>query len=731
MLGRLYSLATGRRSRWAVIVAWVAVAAALLPLHSKLQAEAEDESDTFLVRGSQSAEVDRLLDERFDFGSDVATVIVYDLPDGGDIFRYGERINEDARALCREGVLPDVRAVITPFELACGDISQSIGPETGPASTGLEGDAAITTVLTTSEDTERVVANVETIREVVAQGLEAEPELRAYVTGQGGFDADRARAVEGINETLMTITAILIITLLLAIYRSPVAAAVPLLVVGVAYFVAAGITWGLVSAGLTSISGQTTAILIVLMFGAGTDYCLLLVSRYREELAEGAPPAVAVERAARPAGATIVTSGSIVIAAMLALALADFNATREMGPILALGVAVTLLASLTLLPAVLAALGRWTFWLAPRARRERPGLWARAARLVQTRPVAVAAAVTAVLVAGCLGNLGGRETLTFADQFRGKQPDSVRGQEVIRAKFPPGRAAPLDLVLSQEISGPVISGLNELDELERVDWSAGSGALDEDPEVPIGELVLAEAHLRVDPLSDRARDQVPGIRAELDRLVDEARAGVTLDEEPVAALGGFAAESYDTAQAMRRDALIIVPVALLVILAIMFLVFRALITALYVVVTVILSFGCALGLSSLAFTHLLGQPASDPSLAIFAFIFLVGLGVDYNVFLLGRIREERERGLSASEAVGAGLRRTGGVITGAGLILAGTFGALMALELEALFQVGFAVALGLLIDTFLVRALLVPAIAVWLGDRAWRPTFSRFPAKAV
>jgi len=416
---------------------------------------------------------------------------------------------------------------------------------------------------------------------------------------------------------------------------------------------------------------------------------------------------------------------------MLALALADFNATREMGPILALGVAITVLASLTLLPAVLAALGTRAFWLAPRARRERPGIWARAARLVEARPVAVAAAVTAVLVGGCLGNLEGRETLTFADAFRGDEPDSVRGQEVIRAKFPPGRTAPLDLVLSQEISGPVISGLNELEEFERVDWSAGSGALDEDPEVPIGELVLAEAHLRVDPLSDRARDQIPVIREELGRLVERAKADVGFDGEPVAALGGFAAESYDTAQAMRRDALIIVPVALLLVMAIMFFVFRALATALYVVATVLLSFGCALGLSSLAFTHLFGQPASDPSLAIFAFIFLVGLGVDYNVFLLSRIREERERGLPAAEAVGAGLTSTGGVITGAGLILAGTFGALMALELEALFQVGFTVALGLLIDTFLVRALLVPAIAVRLGERAWRATFSRSPAKAV
>jgi len=311
---------------------------------------------------------------------------------------------------------------------------------------------------------------------------------------------------------------------------------------------------------------------------------------------------------------------------MLALALADFNATREMGPILALGVAITVLASLTLLPAVLAALGTRAFWLAPRARRERPGIWARAARLVEARPVAVAAAVTAVLVGGCLGNLEGRETLTFADAFRGDEPDSVRGQEVIRAKFPPGRTAPLDLVLSQEISGPVISGLNELEEFERVDWSAGSGALDEDPEVPIGELVLAEAHLRVDPLSDRARDQIPVIREELGRLVERAKADVGFDGEPVAALGGFAAESYDTAQAMRRDALIIVPVALLLVMAIMFFVFRAPATALYVVATVLLSFGCALGLSSLAFTHLFGQPASDPSLAIFAFIFLVALG---------------------------------------------------------------------------------------------------------
>jgi RND superfamily putative drug exporter len=225
------------------------------------------------------------------------------------------------------------------------------------------------------------------------------------------------------------------------------------------------------------------------------------------------------------------------------------------------------------------------------------------------------------------------------------------------------------------------------------------------------DLALSEAYLSLDPFSQAAPDSVPAIRAAARAAA--APGGAVL-------VGGEVAEAYDMQQALARDTRLIVPITLVLILLILAGLLRAIVMPLYVIATVILSFGFALGASSLLFTHVLGQPASDPSLALFAFIFLVALGVDYNVFLLARIREEREH-LGTEAAVAAALERTGGIITSAGLVLAATFAVLMALELEALFQVGFVVALGLLVDTFLVRALLVPALAILLGERNWWP----------
>ena len=415
-------------------------------------------------------------------------------------------------------------------------------------------------------------------------------------------------------------------------------------------------------------------------------------------------------RATERTGPAILSAGTIVVAAMLVLGLADFNATREMGPILALGVAIMVVAGLTLLPAILAALGRRAFWPAvPRVEagpRPTPAVWRRVSRLVGRHPASTAAIVALVLVAGAFGSLGGREPLGFAEAFR-DPPESVRGEQVITERFIPGRAAPLNVITAFEAREPVIAALTTgrdtpVAEMYLMARLAAAGRA--------SELALSEAYLALDPFSDAAADAIPGLRETARRA-----AGGT----PVL-IGGEVAETYDTRQALARDTRLIVPIALVLVLIILALLLRAIVMPLYVIATVILSFGFALGVSSLVFTHLLDQPASDPSLPLFAFIFLVALGVDYNVFLLARIREERADH-PTEEAVTIALQRTGGVITSAGLVLAATFSVLMAVPLEALFQIGFVVALGLLADTFLVRALLVPALAVRLGERNWWP----------
>ncbi len=522
------------------------------------------------------------------------------------------------------------------------------------------------------------------------------------MTGEAGFEADRSAAVEGIDETLLAVTGVALLLLLLAIYRSPVVAVVPLVVVILAYLVAAGVTFGLVEAGLTSISGQTTAILIVLMFGAGTDYCLLIVARYRDELRAGDAPQAAMTRTTVHTGPAILSAGAIVVVAMLTLALADFNATREMGPILALGVAIMVAAGLTLLPAILAATGR----VAP-ARSSGSPLWRSIGERVRRRPGAIAAAVTLLLLAGALGNLEGREPLSFSEAFR-DPPESVEGQRLIGERFIPGRAAPTQIVTGFDAAPAVIDGVTRapgrpVQEAYLMERSIESAA------PPLG---LADAYLTEDPFSDAAADAIPGLRS-------AARAAAPGEEVLV---GGETAEAYDTREALARDTLLIVPITLALVLLVLGILLRAVVMPLYVMATVVLSFAFALGASSLLFTHVLGQPGSDASLTLFAFIFLVALGVDYNVFLLARIREERAQGATTENAVTAALERTGGVITSAGLVLAVTFGVLMALPLESLFQVGFVVALGLLADTFLVRALLVPALAIRVGERSWWPS---------
>src|SRR5919108_186839 len=413
-----------------------------------------------------------------------------------------------------------------------------------------------------------------------------------------GREADRSEAVKSIDETLLIVTCAVLVLLLLAIYRSPFVALVPLAVVGVAYVVAGGLTYLLVEAGVTGGSGQTTAILIVLMFGAGTDYCLLIVARFRDELRRTADVGEAMSRATRRTGPAILSAGG-------------------------------------------------------------------------------------VLGGGVLG--GG---------------------------FSPGRAAPRGVGTDFDAKGRVIAALTEGRDtpVQEMYLSAASVPPNGGTRPEDSELALADAYLRIDPFSDAATDAVPELREK----AREAAGG-----RPVL-IGGEVAEAFDTREALARDTSLIVPISLALILIILALLLRAVVMPLYVVATVILSYGFALGVSSLIFTHVMDQPASDPSLPVFTFIFLVALGVDYNVFLLARIREERS-GRDTASAVTTALERTGGVITSAGLVLAATFSVLMALPLEALFQVGFVVALGLLADTFLVRALLVPSLAVLLGERNWWP----------
>jgi RND superfamily putative drug exporter len=654
-----------------VIAAWLLAALVAIPFQSKLAALASDESDAFKDRAAESTRVDELIDRRFKGGSETTAVVVY-TRDGPLTPADRERVASDVQALCNPMQIRDVARVITPVQLGCGELPPITPPPSSPIKAVSEDQTTqLTTVWTRADATETVVKDVAAMRAIIP-----DPEskgLRAYVTGEAAFAADQSLALEGIDETLLAVTLALVIVLLLAIYRSPIVALVPVFLVGIAYVVAAALVYAAAKAGLYQATGQATAILIVLMFGAGTDYCLLLLARYREEFGKPDAMAIALTRTA-PA---IVSAGAIVVVVMLVLSVADYNATRWMGPVLAIGTAVTVLAGVTLLPALMATLGRRAF---PKHRKT-SRLWPRIGTLVHDKPVALAAGVLVILIAGALGNLSDRGTLDFSEQFR-NPPESVEGLRRLQEKFPPGQAGPVDVVMSSRTVAealPVVGATFA--------YSTDLVAFSED-----GNLALIRVTLDQDPFTEAATEVIPRIRALARR------------HDPGALVGGPTAEALDSRTRLSADARIIVPLALACVFVIVAILLRSLVAPLYVIATVVLSFAFALGVSALLFAE------SDPAQPLFTFVFLVALGVDYNIFLIARMREEGE--------VIRALERTGGVITSAGLILAGTFCTLLATELQSLFQVGFTVALGLLVDTFLVRVFLVPSIALLLGSRA-------------
>lgn len=745
MLRGISSFATGNRSKWFVIALWVVVGFALFPLQPKLEEVTTNENEAFLPESAEATEVNQLIDDRFADGREIDAVIVYNNPDR--LSRADKlRISTDALVIaglegdsphdpsagCINPELTGVLSVIDPFRgPVCGGVE--VGPKAGPApgtqpdsssaagtpepavATELaegrppvvseNGTTALLVIRTNSDETDAIQDNVAALREIIPAADRPEGELRAYVSGVVGIVSDSIDVFESIDVTLLLVTVSLVLFLLLAIYRSPVIAFVPLFVVAIAYGITAAVVYGLVEAGVFEVNGQTTSLLIVLMFGAGTDYCLLIVSRYREELRRIEDTHEAMARATERTAPAILSAGGTVVVAMLVLALADFRATQTMGPVLALGVAITLLAGLTLLPALLSTLGRRAFWPSIPAHgstQSAPlGIWRRVGHFVHDRPVFALSISLLILFAGSLGNLKERGTIDFGEGFR-DPPESVLGQQLIEENLSGGQTATTSILAARPVAEQVSVAVGGIDGVVGV---APFGVSAD------GELSRIELTLAFDPFSAEAGDLIPVIR----ETAREAAGG------EAALVGGLTAENFDTGETLRSDAKLIIPLILILIFAILCLLLRAIVAPLYLVATVVLSYAFALGATTLIFTELLNQPDTDPGLPTFAFIFLVALGVDYNIFLISRIKEEAAY-QETKEAVITGLERTGGVITSAGLILAGTFLALAALPLETLLQIGLTISFGLLIDTFLIRTVVVPAIAFQLGERNWWPS---------
>ncbi|MBM3678175.1 MAG: MMPL family transporter [Actinobacteria bacterium] len=687
-MGLLARAVTSRRSKWIFLVAWIGLVVGLGPFAGRFEEAQKDEPSSFLPGSSESVAV--LQQEDAFPGPDATPAIA--------VFRGAGTLDGEGRA-----AIERVRA-----DLAGASI-EGLG-EPGPAVLSRDGRAAIVSVPIVAEGSEETLVNaVDAIREAIDMHVPAS--IEAKVTGPAGFSADANEVFEGINSTLLFSTAILVFVLLVLIYRSPIFWILPLLAVLFAEAVVRAVGYGLASAGVV-INGQVGGILLVLVFGAGTNYALLLTARYREELRRHEDKHEAMRIAVRQAGPAIVASAGTVVAALLCLSVAEVSTTAGLGPVGAMGVAVAAIAMLTLLPVLLLVGGRRAFWpFVPRLGSEdaaRRGGWHRLGGWLQGRARAAWIVTAVVLGALALGALTLDQDLTTANGFRGSV-EAVQGQELVATSFPAGASAPTIVVVGDPA---------------RTD--AAIAAARSSPLVAeVGEPVTGppgvkfEVTLKDPPYSRAAFDAIPQLRAEL-----RAAAGATV------LVGGPTAEEADLRVATEHDTRIVVPLVLLVVLAILVVLLRSLAAPLMLMATVVLSFVAAVGASLLLFDAFADFPGEDPGFALYAFIFLVALGVDYNIFLMARVREEAQA-LPTAEAMRRGLAVTGGVITSAGVVLAGTFLVLAVLPLVALTQLGVTVALGVLLDAVVVRSILVPALTYELGERTWWPWPGRLRRSAA
>jgi RND superfamily putative drug exporter len=678
---RLAASVTGPRGRWVTVAVWAALGVAGIVAHARIDQVTAAGQSSYLPSHAESTQVVDLLQRDFKGGNDVPVLVVFARNGGlsaADLDTIG-RLGNGLERLGLKGTTP----VFAPFseqtKRPLGEVAR-IARGVGPISR--DGEAALVALAIDAEDRGAVLDGVRKIRRYLAAHRHLG--LRSYVTGPGGVAADLEQVAEDAGKTLLIATLSLVLLLLLLVYRAPLLALMPLLVVGTAYLIAIGLTY---------------LLLLVLIFGAGTDYSLLLIHRYREELRRDAAPLAALRTALVESVPPIAASAATVIAAMLVLLLADLESTHWLGPVLAIGIAVMLCAALTLLPALLSILGSRAFWPARGSvGDERSRRWAQVAGLVKRRPRAIVATVFAALFVLALGNLIQHGTIGFGEGET-DSTESSRGNEVLDEHFPPGIGSPLTAVLG---IGEVESALRGLEHLDSVKLAVPV------PPSSISDEAALAIVLRGNPYSGEAAGLVEGVRERLQEVA------------PGALVGGLPAENYDVEQTNERDTRLIVPVVLAVVGLILVLVLRALAAPGYLIFTVVASFAATLGLVTFAFTQLLGSGGISFDLVLLSFIFLVALGVDYNIFLMTRAREEA--GVhGTSEGILIALESTGTVITGAGLILAGTFATLTLLPLEQLVQIGATVAIGVLLDTFVVRSLLIPAITYLLGERAWWP----------
>lgn len=578
-------------------------------------------------------------------------------------------------------------------------------------------------------------AVVTKMRNVVA--LSTGNGLAAYVTGPAGLAADLFDAFSGIDGLLLSVALIAVFIILIFVYRSPLLPIVVLLTSVFALAVAVFVVVALAEAKVLALSGQTQGILFILVIGAATDYSLLYVSRYREALRDFEGRWQATVAAVRGSWEPILASGGTVIAALLILLVSQLGSNKGMGPVGAIGIGFAMLSALTFLPAMLLALGRAAFWpVRPHFGSPHPeiagpnakGIWPKIGRLVSSRPRVVWVTCTALLAVAALGILQLKADGVSQTEFVLGKSQARDGQAVLSAHFPGGTGTPA-IIIAPEADVPAVARAvqNNAGVASVAAFSADSptGSV---PLTPDGQRAPAPGNPNAAPtvvnghVMLQATLTAPGDSLAAEHTVTQLRADLAqLNSSGEILVGGTAAVALDTNTAAIHDRNLIIPLVLGAILLILMLLLRAVVAPLLLIGSVVLSFGTALGVSALVFNHVFNFPGADPSVPMFGFVFLVALGIDYNIFLMTRVREESARH-GTHDGIVRGLVTTGGVITSAGVVLAATFAALGVLPILFLAQLAFMVAFGVLLDTFVVRTLLIPAVSYDIGAKIWWPS---------
>jgi len=700
-------VSTTRLARLAIpvllILTWLAAAGIGGPYFGRIEEVATNDQSTFLPTSAEATVVgDRYLD--FVDSSTLPAIVLFS--------------SDDA-------LTPDVLAELQERAATLADIDgvESVSPlipsEDGLAAqvfAGVDAEASIAEV-------------VDVIREDLPEGL---PDgVTTYVTGPAGFTADITEAFSGIDGLLLAVALAVVLVILLVVYRSLI---LPFAVLATSLFalaVALLANWWLAKAEIVTLTGQTQGILFILVIGAATDYSLLYTARYAEELKRRASKADATRAALKGVVEPILASGGTVIAGLMCLLLSDLGSSRSLGPVAAIGIIFAMLAALTLLPSLLYLMGRASYW--PRRPRFDPnrdedaevttGIYAQAARLVAARPRVVWVVCALALAAGAAFVPTLKADGVPPSEFVLGASEARDGQAELAEHFPAGSGNPARVLTDearlQEVADLLLSS-DGVDSVSVVaaDSPAGSAPVTADGVQPLGPpgtpapaptvsegQVMLLATLADAPDSDEAGDTVRALRADLDGR---------------AQIGGETATNIDTRDTSIRDRNLIIPLVLVVILLILIVLLRSVLAPVLLILTTVLSFGTAMGTAALVFNHVLDLPGADPSVPLYGFVFLVALGIDYNIFLMTRVREE-SLVHGTRPGILRGLAVTGGVITSAGLVLAATFAALAVLPILFLLQLAFIVAFGVLVDTFLVRTLLVPALSYDIGPRIWWP----------